>query len=357
MWEEDNDQEHKNDEISTKRNSGGGGGGGEPIEKIHDGCSTTLPVFMNTLLILLCVSSAIGGDVHVRNVVADDYNDSRLRVLIVCGVHGRELVTTHVCKSIQTPVEHVNMRIVDVLNEAGTRIARERDTCWRGNGNGVDLNRNWTPIFRSDIPLSHSSYPGAEEYPGTHPMSENETQFLAGIMHSFKPHVLVAVHSGDVSCLLPYDGTMSLPPMYSHHVTLAREAMKARCPACRVGSGASTLYISHGTMSDYAREIVNVPYVYTLEVFKNDSAAAVAAAEDGDCHAIFNPYDRVHGYEFVGTHWAHIICEDLLPRIYNDLFEPESAAAAFESSYFKSGSDFVMKRILDDLSEQRTSDD
>lgn len=83
--------------------------------------------------------------------------------------------------------------MVPIENREGRKlIERTGDFCERKNGHGVDPNRNW----EVDWGKREKDYSAYEENAGLHAFSEPEAYILRNLVHEFKPHVWVNVHSG-----------------------------------------------------------------------------------------------------------------------------------------------------------------
>lgn len=228
-----------------------------------------------------------------------------LRVMIICGQHARELITSEICyafsRLIQGQIQEVNFTesvmfliqkdvafyIILSMNPS-SRAKVEQDPhqygCLRHNLNGVDLNRNFP--FLQTVPTGYQfSLPGAEDYGGVRPLSEPETQVVARYMTEIKPHVLINVHSGAQAILMPYDSTSyPLPKNYKLMVRMANLAKKRACPECKVGQSSLTLYEAFGTLMDYAIDFQHVDIAVTLEVYANYSFSPIT-----QCFEFFNP--------------------------------------------------------------------
>lgn len=76
--------------------------------------------------------------------------------------------------------------------EGRKKIEKTGDFCYRKNGHGVDPNRNW----EVDWGKREKDYSAYEEHAGLHAFSEPEAHVLRDLVHEFKPHVWVNVHSG-----------------------------------------------------------------------------------------------------------------------------------------------------------------
>ncbi len=134
--------------------------------------------------------SALGREITAttRTVV-----DARRTVLVIGGLHGNEPVTPPTVRSLVTSSvpDDVEIWLVPEANPDGVAAG----TRW--NGNGVDLNRNFSWDWRP-----------TDGGPG--PFSEPETQTLAGLIEQLRPDVVVWVHQplGYVGSIGPTDRTL-----------------------------------------------------------------------------------------------------------------------------------------------------
>lgn len=109
-------------------------------------------------------------------------------VLILAGVHGNEVegvvLASHLMNQflINYPFK-LNLTLIPQLNPDGVLLKT------RGNGNGVDLNRN--------LPTKDWSaeYTAARNFPGTHPLSEPENQALVQLMKEKSFQFIFSLHS------------------------------------------------------------------------------------------------------------------------------------------------------------------
>ena len=120
------------------------------------------------------------------------------RVTLIGGVHGDELSSISIIfKWLKTLNEHhsgiFHWTVVPLVNPDGAL----RELSQRMNANGVDLNRNLpTPGWDSDSQaywVSTGNNP--RRYPGPRAASEPETRWLLDHIETFKPDVIVSVHS------------------------------------------------------------------------------------------------------------------------------------------------------------------
>ena len=187
--------------------------------------------------------------------------------------------------------------VVAMENERGRALVEGGDLCERKNGLGVDPNRNWGVDWGKKAP----DYDPKEEFPGERAFSEPESRMLRELVKNFKPHAFVNWHSGMEAILTPYDHVAKQPKGTRAQVmnALARAVNEAHCGGrCVLGSGGEGVgYLAHGTATDYIYEKMNVPIVFTWEVY-GDTAAPYE-----DCFRAFNP-TTPEAYKSVVDAWA-----------------------------------------------------
>ena len=131
---------------------------------------------------------------NITNYWRNDGSKKRVKILISCGEHARELIPTesiiflltNLTKGLQyngskDPMENpsyrfshyiltnVDLFIVVMLNPDGRKFAeRTRNYCWRGTSTGVDLNRNFEWQFGGS---GSSNNKDDEEYRGPYSFS------------------------------------------------------------------------------------------------------------------------------------------------------------------------------------------
>jgi len=236
---------------------------------------------MHPFFFVLFIGVVFASSLDVSVFEPSKTNQAQMTLMVVCGMHAREgNYTSRVCQSIihslgaQRLASNYRVRVVVIpmANPEGFAIASadENSSCWRGNANGVDLNRNFPLVLSAlEPPALPPTHP---EYPGKHPLSEWETQELDRLLRLYKPDMLISVHSGTLAIFPPYDYTQDKPPTYHRLVQVGKWIRDSMCPDCFVGRSSQYLgYRAYGTMTDYAYTTLDVPLVYTLEVYKGAS--------------------------------------------------------------------------------------
>ncbi|KAK8642289.1 hypothetical protein V6N13_011640 [Hibiscus sabdariffa] len=193
---------------------------------------------------------------------------SKIRILI----HSRELITPELA-----------LRIMSILSEEQFLTGTDHGSL---NGTLENLVIKGEELISTGI----GDYDPVEEYPGTAPFSEPETQIMREVATSFDPHIWVNVHSGMAALFMPYDHKKSTPDGLPSQRTIAliEELNKVHCHGrCKTGSGgASVGYLAHGTATDYMYDVVREPMPFTFEIFAGDKTL------EEDCFKMFNPVDR-----------------------------------------------------------------
>lgn len=248
-------------------------------------------------------------------------NDNNLRIALICGQHGRELITSEICyhlmRLIQTYERHpllterisklrekgVSFWILPIVNEWGRREIESNSelSCLRKNIFEVDLNRNFEcPDFIRGISKNKKS----SEYAGEENFSEVESRITDSFLNMVQPNLLFNIHSGIERILLPYDCCETqIPKKYTLMSRIARlskleiikkhKELKYVSPKrWQIGKSSLLLYTSHGTLMDYAETKLGIPLVYTLEVYESldaDNSLSDEELTPKQCMEWFNP--------------------------------------------------------------------
>jgi hypothetical protein len=268
---------------------------------------------------------------------------TNMRIMVVCGMHAKEMVSTEVCADWMTLVDSIrphqnwsypqldwlfvpiaNPSGRDMVSEALVKLINTKEQgpglCYRGNRRGTDINRNWPNVvdireatLRAAKKLSREgpeaqaadyflkgsylrkNHGPLEEYAGVRPFSEVETAALRDMLYEFRPHMFVVIHSGTEAILVPYNSLRDEEPRNLRSLMRVANTLKPLdCDLCRIGRGSQYLYDANGTATDYAFEAVRVPLVYTLEVYVDaELDAAKEELTPLECLAQFNPLKEV----------------------------------------------------------------
>ena len=190
--------------------------------------------------------------------------ESKARLLLNFGEHGRELVSSEIALSLLRVLCNVNARtellrafdipaeaaeaalaasvlhIVPLENVRGRALVEGGALCERKNGRGVDPNRNWGVHWGH----KEKDYDPGEEFPGTAPFSEPEADMLRALAEETQPHVWLSVHSGMEAMFLPYDHKDAVPEGAGAEATLRllHQLNAKTCGGrCVVGSGGKSV--------------------------------------------------------------------------------------------------------------------
>jgi hypothetical protein len=278
----------------------------------------------------------------------------RVRIMVVCGMHGRELFSTELCRNwmLETATsigrrleqqQHAKRNssnngtaqgacpeqpagqvapfdwlFVPISNPTGrdevtnakraydiNRKDQRPELCLRGNKHYVDLNRNWpNPSSEGageDPELSDKARLIRHGFRGTRIMSEPETAQLESLLRDFEPHILLSIHTGMFAVLAPFDDSVTeVFRKDNKDIKIANwMAQLGRCTSklsCVVGRGGEGLYLARGTMVDYAARQQLAKFPMTLEIYGNKSLTNLAddhwATRPALCFDGFNPEDR-----------------------------------------------------------------
>ena len=144
-------------------------------------------------------SSVSGFPILVSEFAPLNDREPQGRILVIGGTHGDEL--TSVSISFRW-IEKLNKyhsglfhwHVAPMMNPDGV-LNRSAS---RTNKNGVDLNRNMPSDDWEENALKYweeKQGKNARKYPGEHPASEPETQWLIDEINTFKPDAIISVHA------------------------------------------------------------------------------------------------------------------------------------------------------------------
>jgi murein peptide amidase A len=109
--------------------------------------------------------------------------DSQTRALIIGCIHGNEPAGIAITRAlVHARIRETDLWVIPDLNPDG--VAADA----RGNGHGVDLNRNFPAHWR---PLGA---PGTTYYAGPRPLSEPESASVAALVRTIRPQLTIYYH-------------------------------------------------------------------------------------------------------------------------------------------------------------------
>lgn len=149
-----------------------------------------------------------------RDIVPED-GEPTGRVLLIGGIHGDEYSSVTIVFRWLKELEaqqggQFHWRVVPTLNPDGLLMPPKKSQ--RMNANGVDLNRNFpTPNWKEEAVdyWVNRTRKSKRRYPGTAPLSEPESRWLAGQIEEFAPDAVISVHAPHG--IVDFDGPL-IPP-------------------------------------------------------------------------------------------------------------------------------------------------
>jgi predicted deacylase len=140
-----------------------------------------------------CTLTSIGTSVNGRQIydLAVGDPNAEKSMLVVCTLHAREYICSAIAmEQIEYYLQHYNGRIngskasdvfakvqvhyIVMANPDGVMISQTKNSRWKANANGVDLNRNFP-----STPFYVRGTKGAEGYSGKKALSEPESKAIA----------------------------------------------------------------------------------------------------------------------------------------------------------------------------------
>jgi carboxypeptidase T len=167
----------------------------------------------------------IGKSLEGRDILAIKISDNAQEdevepaILVNAMHHAREVmtpeITTDMIEYLTTRygtdpqvtkwVDNHEIWIVPMFNVDGNNKMWNENSMWRKNtrgGFGVDINRNYPAGWNSC--RGSSSNQGAQDYRGTHPASEPETQAMMSLVEKIKPVFNISYHSYSEIVIYPF---------------------------------------------------------------------------------------------------------------------------------------------------------
>ncbi|MFK8029189.1 MAG: M14 family zinc carboxypeptidase [Gammaproteobacteria bacterium] len=158
--------------------------------------------------------SSLHRSIAYKDVVPTDVETTG-RVLLIGGIHGDEYSSVTIVFRWLKELEakqggRFHWRVVPTLNPDGLLMPPKKSQ--RMNANGVDLNRNFpTPNWEEEARdyWVNRTRKSKRRYPGTAPLSEPESRWLAAQIDEFAPDAVISVHAPHG--IVDFDGPL-VPP-------------------------------------------------------------------------------------------------------------------------------------------------
>ena len=201
----------------------------------------------------------IGKSVNGRNIYSITVRKTDYpKVIVQYAIHGREYITAYLCLKQITDFlangRRGTVHFVPIANPDGVFISLYKDPLYKANANGVDLNVNFDADWGKGEKNVFS--PGAENYVGKTPFSENETRALRDFTLSARPDVTLSYHSKGEEIYFEFgqDGFA-----YQRDLILAKRISKT------TGYPLVSVSGSCGGYKDWCIKTLNIP-AFTIEV-------------------------------------------------------------------------------------------
>jgi hypothetical protein len=237
------------------------------------------------------------------NAISIKFNPASTRSIWVdCGIHAREWISPAVCihmidtlideyqdndATIRDLLNHWTVYILPSFNPDGYEFSRTSgNRMWRKSRNtntgttciGTDLNRNFNWRWMTG---GASSSPCSETFAGRSAGSERETQNVVNFLLSIKSSLdmFMSFHSYGQWWFTPYGYSNALPADYSKQLQLANigagviQTYNNR--RYTTGSVANLLYIASGSSVDWAYDVLQCRFSYTIELPPTQSQAGI----------------------------------------------------------------------------------
>ena len=181
------------------------------------------------------------------------------KIMFLFGEHAREFVSVEAALRLsgalmgqdkdeelnemaRKVLEKYDVVSIPVANPLGRAKAESGEFCYRDNGNGVDLNRNWDAHWDASLNDGNTNS-------GSGPFSEPETKILRDVMTETSPHIFMTVHSGTLGMYTPFAYSTSIPtgPEESEMLSMILPLDEESCQ-CPMGAAVRSfffVFVSH----------------------------------------------------------------------------------------------------------------
>jgi len=210
----------------------------------------------------------------------------RKTVILECGIHAREWVSTASClwmanqlltvTASSSYLSRFDFVIVPTLNSDGYVFTWTNTRLWRKtrsfyqNCYGADPNRNWDAAFCAE---GASNSPCSDTYCGRSAFSESETKAMSNLILSKAANtaLYVAIHSYSQLWMYPYGYSTSKRPANEAQLRTLTNAAIAAIKATNGltftgGPIATTIYVASGSSIDWAYDSAGVKVAFAPEL-------------------------------------------------------------------------------------------
>lgn len=217
-----------------------------------------------------------GRDIWAIKISDNAKLDEKEPVFLVNGMHhAREVMTPEITTDmveylvtnygqnaeVTTWVNNTEIWVIPMFNVDGNNKMWTQDSMWRKNtrdDDGVDLNRNYPTGWNSCD--GSSDFPYAQDYRGTAPASEPETQAMMSFVSSIKPVFNISYHSYSEIVIYPFGCRPQRTPSEEAVETVGKELAKKI--DYKPGTAWELLYNADGGDIDWMyKEQQVIPYV------------------------------------------------------------------------------------------------
>lgn len=193
-------------------------------------------------------------------------------ILVVSTLHGREYIATAVCmkqleyylqnynktvdgKKLSKVFGDCNVHYVMMANPDGVTISQKSNARWKGNANGVNLNRNFPYKFRKEGSVKANSYSGKKA------ASESETKAVVALTKKLKKTQNLAVVNYHAMGRIVYGDYLGKNATLKNDVAQMDRIARTTTGYAVIRSGGS----SNGNYREYLMYSLKIPSV-TVEV-------------------------------------------------------------------------------------------
>lgn len=222
----------------------------------------------------------IGYSFEERNIYAlhtgSDYGG---QFIAVYAVHAREWITACLAlKHIKTGVFSGGW-VIPLLNPDGVNICETKETMWKANARGVDLNCNFDADWGQG--RLNTKKRGAENCIGDYAVSEPETEALVRFTRRIKPVVTLSFHTKGGEIYWEYGGK--------------GDKVGADIIARTTGYTPKIITGSCGGYKDWCIKKLNIPS-YTVECGDDNLPHPIKKLSDiRECYKILKDFTRYYG--------------------------------------------------------------